>query len=72
MSPTSSSAKEAHSTKRRLDSYHSRKSSDDYRRLNGTVSHKGRHSNDWLFGGFSLRDTVRGGVDRLRQRDERS
>ncbi|KAF7595375.1 hypothetical protein BBP40_006368 [Aspergillus hancockii] len=72
MSPTSPSAKEVHSAKRRSDSYHSRKSSDDYRRFNGTVSHKGRHSNDWLFGGFSLRDTVRGGVDRLRQRDERS
>ncbi|GAB1190983.1 hypothetical protein APSETT444_000151 [Aspergillus pseudonomiae] len=54
------------------DSYHSRKSSDDYRRYSGTVNHYGRHSNDWLFGGFSLRDTVRGGVDRLRQRDDKS
>lgn len=45
---------------------HSRRTSDDYRRYNGTVNHYGRHSNDWLFGGFSLRDTVRDGVDRLR------
>ncbi|KAF5864518.1 hypothetical protein ETB97_007350 [Aspergillus alliaceus] len=72
MSPTSATSdKEAHATKRRSDSYHSRRSSDDYRRLNGTVNHKGRHANDWLFGGFSLRDTVRGGVYRLRQRDDK-
>ena len=43
-----------------------RRSSDDYRRLNGTVNHHGRHSNDWLFGGFSLRDTVKDGVDKLK------
>ncbi|PYI08499.1 hypothetical protein BO78DRAFT_310604 [Aspergillus sclerotiicarbonarius CBS 121057] len=43
-----------------------RRSGDDYRRYSGTVNHYGRHSNDWLFGGFSLRDTVRDGVDRLR------
>ncbi|OGM46111.1 hypothetical protein ABOM_005716 [Aspergillus bombycis] len=67
-----SSIRETHSTKCRSDSYHSRKSSDDYRRYSGTVNHYGRHSNDWLFGGFSLRDTVRGGVDRLRQRDDKS
>lgn len=48
-----------------------RRSSDDYRRLSGTVNHCGRHSNDWLFGGFSLRDTVREGVDKLRQHNER-
>jgi hypothetical protein len=48
----------------------SRKSSDDYRRYSGTVNHYGRHSNDWLFGGFSLRDTVREGVDRLRHGKE--
>lgn len=47
-------------------SHHSRRSSDDYRRYRGTVNHYGRHSNDWLFGGFSLRDTVRDGVERLR------
>ena len=43
-----------------------RRSSDDYRRFNGTVYHYGRHSNDWLFGGFSVRDTLRDGVDKLR------
>jgi hypothetical protein len=48
----------------------SRKSGDDYRRYSGTVNHYGRHSNDWLFGGFSLRDTVREGVDRLRHGKE--
>ncbi|PYI34272.1 hypothetical protein BP00DRAFT_454840 [Aspergillus indologenus CBS 114.80] len=41
-------------------SAYSRKSTEDYRRYSGTVNHCGRHSNDWLFGGFSLRDTVRG------------
>ncbi|RHZ72810.1 hypothetical protein CDV55_108716 [Aspergillus turcosus] len=51
-------------------SSHSRKSGDDYRRYSGTVNHYGRHSNDWLFGGFSLRDTVRDGVDRLRHGKE--
>ncbi|RAK77590.1 uncharacterized protein BO72DRAFT_527439 [Aspergillus fijiensis CBS 313.89] len=38
-------------------SAYSRKSTEDYRRYSGTVNHCGRHSNDWLFGGFSLRDT---------------
>lgn len=52
--------------KKQTHARHSRRSSDDYRRYNGTVNHYGRHSNDWLFGGFSLRDTVRDGVDRLR------
>lgn len=28
------------------------------KRLSGTVQHRGRHANDWLFGGFSLRDQV--------------
>ncbi|KAE8375358.1 hypothetical protein BDV26DRAFT_17627 [Aspergillus bertholletiae] len=71
MSPPASpsSIKETHSRKRRSDSY---KAGEDYRRYSGTVNHYGRHSNDWLFGGFSLRDTVRGGVDRLRQRDDKS
>jgi hypothetical protein len=35
-----------------------RKGSSDYKRLSGTVSHCGRHSNDWLFGGFSVRESV--------------
>lgn len=38
---------------------------DDYRRYSGTVNHYGRHSNDWLFGGFSVRDSVRDGIDQL-------
>ncbi|OJD10839.1 hypothetical protein ACJ73_09680 [Blastomyces percursus] len=28
------------------------------RRLSGTVNHCGRHANDWLFGGFSVRESV--------------
>ncbi|KAJ5267528.1 hypothetical protein N7478_010336 [Penicillium angulare] len=47
-----------------------RKNSDDYRRYSGTVNHYGRHSNDWLFGGFSVRDTVRDGIDKLRHHDK--
>lgn len=71
-SPVQMSPRSSISSLGRSDSYsrknahHSRKISDDYRRYNGTVNHYGRHSNDWLFGGFSLRDTVRGGVERLR------
>jgi hypothetical protein len=66
-SPTSAGLK-----KRDSGSYSSypRKSGEDYRRYSGTVNHYGRHSNDWLFGGFSLRDTVREGVDRLRHGKE--
>ncbi|KAL2809411.1 hypothetical protein BJX63DRAFT_435180 [Aspergillus granulosus] len=48
-------------------SYSSRKSSEDRRRYDNTVYHYGRHSNYWLFGGFSVRDTVRDGVDWIRQ-----
>ncbi|KAJ0426920.1 hypothetical protein BJY00DRAFT_306911 [Aspergillus carlsbadensis] len=48
-------------------SYNSRKSSEDRRRYDNTVYHYGRHSNYWLFGGFSVRDTVRDGVDWIRQ-----
>lgn len=66
MSPRSSiSSYGSDYQKQRENSHRSTKTS-DYRRYNGTVNHYGRHSNDWLFGGFSLRDTVRGGVDRLR------
>ncbi|KAJ9363914.1 hypothetical protein C8Q69DRAFT_507627 [Paecilomyces variotii] len=43
----------------------STRGSSDYKRYSGTVNHYGRHSNDWLFGGFSLRDTVRDGVEKL-------
>lgn len=43
---------------------HSRKSTDDF------VNHYGRHSNGWLFGGFSLRGTFKDGVERLRHLKE--
>lgn len=49
-----------------------RKNSDDYRRYSGTVNHYGRHSNDWLFGGFSVRETVRDGIEKLRHHDKES
>ncbi|EYE96856.1 uncharacterized protein EURHEDRAFT_410651 [Aspergillus ruber CBS 135680] len=68
-SPVQMSPRSSFSSLSRSDSHsrkHTRKTSSDYRRYNGTVNHYGRHSNDWLFGGFSLRDTVRGGVERLR------
>jgi hypothetical protein len=48
------------------------KNSDDYRRYSGTVNHYGRHSNDWLFGGFSVRDTVRDGIEKLRNHEKDS
>ncbi|KAI9043852.1 uncharacterized protein KD926_002743 [Aspergillus affinis] len=54
------------------DTYSPRRSGDDYRRYSGTVNHYGRHSNDWLFGGFSLRDTVRDGVEKLRGFSDKS
>ncbi|KAJ5991501.1 hypothetical protein N7499_003919 [Penicillium canescens] len=44
----------------------------DYRRYSGTVNHYGRHSNDWLFGGFSVRETVREGIEKLRSSDKDS
>ncbi|OJJ01730.1 hypothetical protein ASPVEDRAFT_150526 [Aspergillus versicolor CBS 583.65] len=44
-------------------STNSYRSTDDRRRYDNTVYHYGRHSNYWLFGGFSVRDTVRDGVD---------
>ncbi|OQE45860.1 hypothetical protein PENCOP_c001G05444 [Penicillium coprophilum] len=49
------------------DSTPTRKNSDDYKRYSGTVNHYGRHSNDWLFGGFSVRETVRDSLDKLRK-----
>ncbi|KAL4820322.1 hypothetical protein BDW67DRAFT_181395 [Aspergillus spinulosporus] len=55
------------SAPRRTDSSKSRASSDSRRRYDNTVYHYGRHSNYWLFGGFSVRDTVRDGVDWIRQ-----
>lgn len=47
-----------------------RKNSDDYRRYSGTINHCGRHSNDWLFGGFSVRETVASGLEKLRNSDK--
>jgi hypothetical protein len=49
-----------------------RKTSGDYKRYSGTVNHYGRHSNDWLFGGFSVRETVRDGLGKLRNSDKES
>lgn len=73
MSPDASSLrspKPDYSTKRA--STPTRKNSDDYRRYSGTVNHCGRHSNDWLFGGFSVRETVRDGIEKLRHSDKES
>ncbi|KAK4870973.1 hypothetical protein LT330_000210 [Penicillium expansum] len=69
MSPSMGSPK-ADSPKRA--STPTRKSSGDYKRYSGTVNHYGRHSNDWLFGGFSVRDTVRDSLDKLRSQDKES
>ncbi|KAL1964439.1 hypothetical protein VTN77DRAFT_6997 [Rasamsonia byssochlamydoides] len=48
-----------------------RSSRNDYKRYSGTLNHYGRHSNDWLFGGFSVRDAVRDGLDRLLNHDDK-
>ncbi|EAW14336.1 uncharacterized protein ACLA_073710 [Aspergillus clavatus NRRL 1] len=74
MSPTETISQPSAGHHKRDNSYSSqnRRSSDDFRRYNGTVNHYGRHSNDWLFGGFSLRDTVRDSVDRLRHHGKES
>ncbi|KAE8557494.1 hypothetical protein TMatcc_004948 [Talaromyces marneffei ATCC 18224] len=45
--------------------------SDSYKRYSGTINHYGRHSNDWLFGGFSVRDTLRDGIEKLKGHNER-
>ncbi|KAL4920069.1 hypothetical protein BDW62DRAFT_199159 [Aspergillus aurantiobrunneus] len=47
----------------RSGSHNSQNSTRSRRRYDNTVYHYGRHSNYWLFGGFSVRDTVRDGVD---------
>jgi hypothetical protein len=73
MSPHASSPqspKQEYTTKR--ESNPTRRNSDDYRRYSGTVNHYGRHSNDWLFGGFSVRETVRDGFEKLRHHDKES
>ncbi|KAI9370690.1 hypothetical protein BJX61DRAFT_544375 [Aspergillus egyptiacus] len=57
-SSASRSSSSAYTT-RRSDSFDSRKSSNERRRYkSNTVYHYGRHSNYWLFGGFSVRDTL--------------
>lgn len=48
-----------------------RSRSDSYKRYSGTINHCGRHSNDWLFGGFSVRDTLRDGIEKLKNHGER-
>ncbi|KAK2733424.1 hypothetical protein FQN57_002120 [Myotisia sp. PD_48] len=55
MSPTSPT--EPSKKKRHSSSSTSRKSS-DHKRRSSTLSHYGRHGNDWLFGGYSVRDHV--------------
>lgn len=73
MSPEATSPrspKQEYTTKRA--STPARKNSDDYRRYSGTVNHYGRHSNDWLFGGFSVRGTVRDGIEKFRHHDKES
>lgn len=45
--------------------------SDSYKRYSGTINHYGRHSNDWLFGGFSVRDTLKDGIEKLKGYGER-
>ncbi|KAN0069144.1 hypothetical protein V8E54_012773 [Elaphomyces granulatus] len=62
---TSSNASRPGGEKSQQDSSR-RNTSDDYRRYSGTVNHYGRHSNEWLFNGFSVRDTVRDGIEKLR------
>ncbi|KAJ5173051.1 hypothetical protein N7492_005644 [Penicillium capsulatum] len=72
MSPDNSSPrspKPEFTTKRPSTPPH--RNSNDYRRLSGTVNHCGRHSNDWLFGGFSVRDTVRDGIEKLRSHHDK-
>ncbi|KAJ6095620.1 hypothetical protein N7486_006366 [Penicillium sp. IBT 16267x] len=72
MSPEPSSPRSSKPDFPKRASTPTRKNSDNYRRYSGTVYHYGRHSNDWLFGGFSVRDTVRDGIEKLRNHDKDS
>ncbi|KAF3388351.1 hypothetical protein F1880_004014 [Penicillium rolfsii] len=72
MSPEATSPQSPKQEYNKRASIHTRKNSDDYRRYSGTVNHYGRHSNDWLFGGFSVRGTVRDGIEKLRGHDKES
>jgi hypothetical protein len=57
--------------KRFSDSTSNRKASNGHKRYSGTINHYGRHSNDWLFGGFSVRDSLRDGIDKLLNHDDK-
>ncbi|KAJ5344127.1 hypothetical protein MYU51_003517 [Penicillium brevicompactum] len=71
MSPTISSPQSPKSDDEvKRASTPTRKTSGDYKRYSGTVNHCGRHSNDWLFGGFSVRESVRDGLEKLRHSDK--
>ncbi|GLI78414.1 hypothetical protein PoHVEF18_006729 [Penicillium ochrochloron] len=72
MSPEATSPQSPKQEYAKRASTPTRKNSDDYRRYSGTVNHYGRHSNDWLFGGFSVRGTVRDGIEKLRHHDKES
>ncbi|CAI7656295.1 unnamed protein product [Penicillium glandicola] len=72
MSPSMSSPQSPKSDFPKRASTPTRKNSGDYKRYSGTVNHYGRHSNDWLFGGFSVRETVRDSLDKLRNQDKES
>jgi hypothetical protein len=45
--------------------------SSSHKRYSGTLNHYGRHSNDWLFNGFSVRDTLRDGIEKLKGSSEK-
>lgn len=72
MSPDASSPRSPQPESFKRASTPTRRHSDDYRRYTGTVNHCGRHSNDWLFGGFSVRDTIRDSFGKLRHADKES
>ncbi|PGH01409.1 hypothetical protein AJ80_09009 [Polytolypa hystricis UAMH7299] len=60
MSPTSplSSSLPASGGKRNSMPPPQRKSSSHHKRLSATVNYYGRHGNDWLFNGFSVRESM--------------
>lgn len=60
-----------HSRSSRAVELSKRSHSDNYKRYSGTVNHCGRHSNEWLFGGFSLRDSVRHRIDMMKGQSEK-
>lgn len=40
------------------------------RKTSGTTKHCGRHSNEWLFGGFSVRETVKNLVKEKEEKEQ--